>query len=197
MDVGLACIKYLSEHPDVVAVLAKTVLLAYARYPTTDNTSLFVVGKTGERALLQALKNCGYSVTDVSTLPRVDIKVDIEQFSVKTSINTKSVTLCNYRGNKRPISELPPTFLILFNREIGKMYVLFVDNTLIETTEFAKKKYNHSDSNLTLTESFIKHLVRTLGPDRMVSVDMPMLDPAHCVEKNMMDFVWNDIQSCL
>jgi hypothetical protein len=189
--------KYLTEHPEILNRLAKTVLLAYARYPTTDNTNLFVVGKIGERALLQALENCGYAVTDVSTLSRVDIQVGIEKFSVKTSINTKSVTLCNYRGNKRPISELPPTFLILFNREIGKMYVLFVDNTLIETTSFAKKKYNHSDSNLTLTETFIKHLVKTLGPDRMATIDMPTLESEHCVVKNMMDFVWHDIQSCV
>lgn len=196
-NVGLVCMSYLSAHPEVTTRLAKTILLAYARYPSSDNTNLFVYGKIGERALMESLIDTGRFIMDVSNESRVDMQVDDVKFSIKTTINIGAIILENYRGDKRPIEDLPPTFAILFDRKAKKMYLLYIDNETVTTADYAKQKYNHSDSNLTLNAAFVRHLVKTLGADRKIVVDLPDLEPAQCVTKNMMDFVWNDIQSCL
>lgn len=188
---------YLSANSEVTMRLAKTILLAYARYPSSDNTNLFVYGKIGERALMESLIGTGRFIMDVSNESRVDMQVDDVKFSIKTSINIGAIILENYRGAKRPIEDLPPTFAMLFDRKAKKMYVLYIDNDTVTKSEYTNTKYNHSDSNLTLNATFVRHLVKTLGTDRKITIDLPDLTPAQCVTKNMMDFVWNDIQSCL
>jgi hypothetical protein len=196
-DMGLLCISYLRDHPERVVRMAKIILLAYARYPTIDKTNLFVVGKTGERAFMDAIQGCGYSVSDVSLKTSVDVLVCTTEFSVKTSINVGSITLVNYRGKKKTIGELPPSILILFDRKGKQMHILYVNNALIESIPFPRDKYSNSDSHLAFTDTFVKHLVKTLDTNHRITIELPDLDPSHCVTMNMMDFVWADILSCL
>jgi hypothetical protein len=174
----------LRAHPETPAVIRK-MFLARELFPPKLNVNKFVVGAVAEEYFTRHIAACGFACENIAASANVvDICVDrAYEYSIKSCAAVgRDVILENYRGQKKEIPEFSPTFLIALDKEVGAT-ILYLDHHCITNTPYEKERYRHSDSNLTLRGSFIRHIAKTL-PDEY-KVVLPKMEFGSTPEVNI------------
>lgn len=150
-------------------------------YPPKKNINKFLAGGSVEECVSELIQACGYSCTNVaSTETIVDILVrDAEQtfpFSLKSIRKLgNAVILENYRGQKREIKELAPTFIVVLDDT--SLTLAYLDNDIVTKTGIPIESiYTHADSNLSMKGKFVKTMIsHTLPREFVIQVPVPTL----------------------
>lgn len=182
------------------ASTTRTLRMMYAMrkiFPMKKNSNKFVVGGVIEEAFTRLIRQCGRTCTNVSsTEARIDIlvrdgEIDLP-FSLK-SIQTlgSQITLENYRGQRRPITELAPTIFLVFEKNVFTL--AYMDNDILLASGVPPETiYAHSDSNLSMRGGFVKRMVRE-GLPRELVLELPVPEIPDFPEQDnsviLMDYV--------
>lgn len=156
-------------------------------FPPALNVNKFAVGSAVEDMFTDLLNACGFACENVAASTNViDIYVTDEDekypFSIKNTGKLGSgIILENYRGKKKEIPKLPPSFIIATgDKEFTLMYL---DDEILQLTA-DRDIYNHADSNLTMRGGFVKDMSIRLPDEYVVRFPAPVL-PADIPVQNI------------
>ena len=150
-------------------------------YPPKKNINKFLAGGSVEECLSELIRSCGYGCANVSSTETiVDILVqDTDQtfpFSLKSIRKLgNAVILENYRGQKREIKTLAPTFVAVLGDT--HLTLAYLDNDILASTGISNDAiYTHADSNLSMKGKFVKTMIlTTLPPEFVIQIPVPTL----------------------
>lgn len=168
---ALVILSRIRAHPNTSAMITK-LYASRKLFPPRLNVNKFVIGAVVEEYFTRHIVECGFACVNTAANTTVtDICVDGEHsYSIKSCAAIgRDVILENYRGQKKDIPTFPPTFLIALDETVGTT-IMYLDDQIVNNAVYAKERYRHSDSNLTLRGSFIRHLHKTLADEYKVVV---------------------------
>jgi hypothetical protein len=147
-------------------------------FPPRKNINKFIAGGAVEEVMTELIQSCGHSCANVSsTETLIDILVtngdETFPFSLKSIQRLGSaVVLENYRGQKREISDLAPTILVILGE--STLTLAYLDNDLVAQSGVPRESvYTHADSNLSMKGKFAKTMITSTLPREFV-VDLPV-----------------------
>lgn len=168
----------IKEHPETPNAV-RTIYAARKVFPPRKNINKFIAGGVVEEVMADLIRKCGEMCTNVSsTETTIDIVVyrDTETFPISLKSIQKlgtAIVLENYRGQRRAISELPPTILVILGETT--LTLAYLDNDLILQSGVPQESvYAHADSNLSMKGRFAKEMVtRTLPRTFVIDIPVP------------------------
>jgi len=179
-----------------VEKLVKKMLAVRKIFPPSLNINKFIVGSIYEELLVRSFKKCSFNCENVaSTSAKIDIHVTLDSvvypYSIKSmaTLNT-NIILENYRGNKKPVSECPPTFLIILDNPI---YIVYFDDALLKTyadPEFPI--YIQNDASLMLNKKQVKQMIPKLDDKYKIVLERPEIK--HYSVRNIEDILTDFIE---
>lgn len=147
-------------------------------FPPALNVNKFAVGGAVEEIVTRLLNTCGFACENVAATENViDIYVtDGEKkypFSLKNIGKLGSgIILENYRGQKKEIPKLPPSFVVITGEK--EMILMYMDQEILQLTG-DPEIYQHADSNLTMKGGFVKRLATRLPEEYVLRFPVPAL----------------------
>lgn len=178
--IARAILTKIKENPQSSSII-EAIYASRMMYPPKKNINKFLAGGSVEVCVSELIQTCGYTCTNVSsTEVMIDILVKNDgvtfPFSVKSIRKLGSaVTLENYRGKKRDLKELPPTFIVVIGDT--QLTLAYLDNDIVTQTGISTEDmYTHADSNLSMKGKFVKTMITsTLPSDYVIHIPVPSL----------------------
>lgn len=178
--IARAILTKIKENPQSSSII-EAIYASRMMYPPKKNINKFLAGGSVEVCVSELIQTCGYTCTNVSsTEVMIDILVKNDgvtfPFSVKSIRKLGSaVTLENYRGKKRDLKELPPTFIVVIGDT--QLTLAYLDNDIVTQTGISTEDmYTHADSNLSMKGKFVKTMITsTLSSDYVIHIPVPSL----------------------
>lgn len=168
----------MKENPASPSII-EAIYAVRMQYNPKKNINKFLAGTAVEQVLVELIRTCGYECTNVaSTETIIDILVhDGERtfpFSLKSIRKLGSaVILENYRGQKREIKDLAPTFIAVIGDT--QLTLMYLDNDIVLKSGVALDAvYAHADSNLSMKGKFVKAMITNpLSSDFVIQIPVP------------------------
>ncbi len=138
---------------------ARKILFCNKLFPKHVNINKFVGGFVVEELFTRLLNEVDFTCTNVGeSEDTFDIRVCGLAYSLKsTSKLGNEIIVKNHRGAKKDAVPVEPTFLIF--TESDRVRIVYIDQEIIDASEYTKTKVKYSDAYMSLGGGYLKHAV--------------------------------------
>jgi len=160
---------------------ARKIVFCNKLFPKHVNINKFVGGFVVEELFTRLLNEVDFACVNVGdSEDTFDIRFGDIAYSLKsTSKLGNDIIIKNHRGSKKEAVPVEPTFLIF--TEVDRVRIVYIDQAIIDASEYKKKKVKYSDAYMSLGGGYLKHAVNTETYDddyvEILAKDVPDTEP--------------------